>query len=121
MRLIYRARIFLPAPLSVVQPFWLRFSQLGDSFDPPPGCWDELTTASDGSILRTIHRPRLRWIYECRPRPDGPHALTLEVEIQKGPTVLALLLSHENLKATGHQTSWDVEWMGEPASLRSGA
>ena len=120
MQLIYRARTFIPAPLPVTQPFWLKFSQLGDAFDSPPACWDELTTAFDGSILRTIHRPRLRWTYDCRPRPEGPHALTLEVEIRKGSTVLARLLSHETLKSVGYQTAWDVEWMGEPASLRSG-
>ena len=120
LQLIYRARTFIPAPLSVVQPFWRTFSQLGDAFDPLPGSWDELTKTPDGALLRTIHRPRLRWIYDCKPRPDGPHALTLEVEIRKGASVLARLLSHETLKATGHQTSWDVEWMGEPASHRSG-
>ncbi|MDE1881964.1 MAG: hypothetical protein KGI89_15630 [Euryarchaeota archaeon] len=34
-KLVHRARHFVPAPLEVIGPLWLKFSQLGDAFDPP--------------------------------------------------------------------------------------
>ncbi|MDE1837681.1 MAG: hypothetical protein KGJ23_13850 [Euryarchaeota archaeon] len=114
MHLLYRARTFFPAPLSIVESLWLRCSQLGDSFDPPPGSWDEVERTSDGGVLRTIHRPRLGWTYHCTARREGPRALVLDVRIKKGRLLLAHLQSTEAIFAAGHQTSWDVAWEGEP-------
>lgn len=114
MHLLYRARHFIPAPLSVVEPLWLRFSQLGDAFDPPPGSWDEAEKTSEGGVLRTIHRPRLRWTHHSTARSPGPRRLELDVRIKKGRATLALLSSRESIAASGFQTTWDVEWEGEP-------
>ncbi|MDE1822341.1 MAG: hypothetical protein KGI98_16000 [Euryarchaeota archaeon] len=114
MVLTYRSRHFVPAPLEVIEPLWLKFSQLGDSFDPPPGSWDEVERTSDGGVLRTIHRPRLGWTYHCTARPAGARALELDVRIKKGRLLLAQLRSTEGIFAAGHQTSWDVAWEGEP-------
>ncbi len=114
LHLTYRARHFVPAPLEVIEPLWLRFSQLGDAFDPPPGSWDEGERTTDGGALRTIHRPRLRWSYHCTARLAEPRALVLDVRIKKGRATLALLSSRESLASTGFQTAWDVVWEGGP-------
>ena len=111
---MYRARHFVPAPLEVIEPLWLRFSQLGDAFDPPPGSWDETEKSTDGGVLRTIHRPRLRWTYHCIARPAEPRGLVLDVQIRKGRALVAHLESRERIFATGLRTAWDVEWDGEP-------
>ena len=116
MHLLYRSRHFVPAPLEVVEPLWLRFSQLGDAFDPPPGAWDETETTTDGGVLRTIHRPRLRWTYHCTARLAEPRGLALDVHIKKGRALVAHLKSRERIFATGLQTAWDVEWDGEPGT-----
>lgn len=114
VELVYRARHFVPAPLGVVEPLWLRLSQRGDAFDPPPGSWDEIERAADGSVLRTIHRPSLRWTYHFAARLTEPRALTLDVRIKKGRAVVAHLESRERIFAVGFQTAWDMEWDGEP-------
>ena len=114
VHLIYRARHFIPAPLEVIEPLWLRFSQLGDAFDPPPGSWDETETAPDGDVLRTIHRPHPRWTYHCTARLAEPRALSLDVQIRTGRALVAHLESRERIFATGFETAWDVEWDGEP-------
>ncbi len=114
MHLTYRARHFLPAPLEVVEPIWLRLSQLGDAFDPPPGSWDEIGRTTDGGVLRTIHRPRLRWTYYATARLAEPRALALDLRVKKGRSLIAHLESRERVFASELQTAWDVEWDGEP-------
>ncbi len=114
MHLTYRARHFIPAPISVVEPLWLKLSQLSDSFDPPSGSWDETEKTSDGGVLRTIHRPRLRWTYRCTAHLPEPRALAVDIRITKGRVVVAHLESRERIFAAGLQTAWDVEWDGRP-------
>ena len=114
MELVYRACHFVPAPLEVIGPLWLKFSHLGDAFDPPPGSRDETERTSDAGVLRTIHHPRLRWTYHCTARLAEPRALDLEERIMKGRVVLAHLGSSECVFEPGHQTGWDGAWDGEP-------
>jgi hypothetical protein len=114
VHLTYRARHFVPAPLEVVEPLWLRFSQLRDAFDSAPGSWGEVERLADGGVLRTIHRPRLRWTCHCIARLTEPRALSLDVRIKKGRVVLAHLKSTERIFKTGHQTAWDLGWDGTP-------
>ena len=114
VHLTYRARHFIPAPLDVVEPPWLKLSQLGESFDPPPGSWDETENIADGGVLRAIHRPHLRWTYHCTARLAEPRSIALDVRIKKGRALLARLESRERIFAAGLQTAWDVEWDGTP-------